>query len=490
MIRSRHLMMMIFCLKVCAPLHAFGESSAGTASGQILKMGGSARAMGMGEAYSAVADSAEAITWNPAGLGFVNQPSITLMHAVHLKNFNYDYVSCAHALPAGTLGTSLQYFASNDITQTDPGGNIQGSFKLSDTALSLGYGRTFKSLLDGRLAAGFSGKWVRSKIIESAQAGAVDGGVLWQVSRKTTIGFAIQNLFGNLNYKSNAASLPLNFKWGSAYRFSSAFMAAFDLNIPKDNRPNAAVGSEYKKNISPAMEIAGRAGYQSRTGSGLGGISGVSLGLGLAWKKTGLDFAWAPFGDLGNGYRVSITHSFGSSQATPHRKNSTAKAKAPLAPQPVSISAPVTVPTPTPSVPASKPIAPPVSALKNSKRDDQEWKKIAAWKSNLSAAETPESPEKLEQNYAEAAALMEKRKLDEAVDSWKRLLEAAPDYKDAPTKLAATLMARAFRHSFSGNHVQSVRDFEEALKLTPDDENLKKFLEDEKNVHRRKFNGR
>ena len=64
-------------------------------------------------------------------------------------------------------------------------------------------------------------------------------------------------------------------------------------------------------------------------------------------------------------------------------------------------------------------------------------------------AEVTANSEKLELDYASAGNLMEKRKLDEAIIAWRSLLAAAPNYKDAPARLAATLMARAIRNSFS-----------------------------------------
>ena len=40
----------------------------GTFGAQFLKIGVSARATGMGSAYTAVADNAEGVYWNPAGI--------------------------------------------------------------------------------------------------------------------------------------------------------------------------------------------------------------------------------------------------------------------------------------------------------------------------------------------------------------------------------------------------------------------------------------
>jgi hypothetical protein len=61
----------IFCgLFILAPQNnfAFAESAAGTTGLNFLKIGVGAKAVGMGEAFRAVADDASALYWNPAGL--------------------------------------------------------------------------------------------------------------------------------------------------------------------------------------------------------------------------------------------------------------------------------------------------------------------------------------------------------------------------------------------------------------------------------------
>ena len=46
----------------------FSSSARGTTAAQFLKLGAGARAVAMGEAFSAVADDASALYWNPAAL--------------------------------------------------------------------------------------------------------------------------------------------------------------------------------------------------------------------------------------------------------------------------------------------------------------------------------------------------------------------------------------------------------------------------------------
>jgi len=50
--------------------------------GAFLLRGMGARAVGMGEAFTAVADDATAISWNPGGLGQLNSPEVIAMYDV------------------------------------------------------------------------------------------------------------------------------------------------------------------------------------------------------------------------------------------------------------------------------------------------------------------------------------------------------------------------------------------------------------------------
>ncbi len=74
----------------------------------------SARAGGMGEAHTAVADDAYASYWNPAGLGFLEGTELALMHVNWLPNLAddmaYDFFAMRKSIPnIGTVGGHLIY---------------------------------------------------------------------------------------------------------------------------------------------------------------------------------------------------------------------------------------------------------------------------------------------------------------------------------------------------------------------------------------------
>jgi hypothetical protein len=54
--------------------------------------------------------------------------------------------------------------------------------------------------------------------------------------------------------------------------------------------------------------VALRTGYQFGRNTGAG--SGFSVGMGLTFSNLGLDYAFVPYGDLGDTHRISLGYKF------------------------------------------------------------------------------------------------------------------------------------------------------------------------------------
>jgi len=322
-------------LFLCLPAAAgsFGSSAKGTTTAGFLKLGVGARAVAMGEAYSAAADEATALYWNPAALTRVRHRSATFMHAAYIDSSFFDYGAFAQNLGArGAWGAGLQYFSAGSITQTDQSGAQTGAFTPHDLALSAGYAYRMgpDSPLDALegWSAGLSAKFIRSTILDSAQTAAADIGVLSPslLSERLRLAFTAANIGGSMKFEQEPESLPLAFRLGSTYRIRDGFRAAFDLGLPRDNAPYIAMGTEY---LLPAMngwELAGRAGFNSRTIGDISGFTGFSFGFGLGYGSYVFDYVFVPFGSLGLAHRMSFSVRWGG---TPVRASRTLRERAP-----------------------------------------------------------------------------------------------------------------------------------------------------------------
>ena len=281
---------------------AFSENDTGTSGAQFLELGAGARASGMGGAYSAVADDPSAVYWNPAGLNRINRKSISVTHTMMFEDIYYDWVSCVKPLDSGgVLGIGVQYLSYGKIMETDATGLDIRNFNPNDLAVTGSYGFSINKIM-----LGISAKYISSKIKDAATAYAADAGAMYDLSGgKATLGLVVQNAGGKMKFKNTGDKLPFNIKFGGSYKIKSNWILSADANDPVDDSINFCAGTEYLFKISGAVVLAARAGYDTST-KDTGGLNGVTGGLGAEYGDYELDYAFSPFGGLGDVHRISF----------------------------------------------------------------------------------------------------------------------------------------------------------------------------------------
>lgn len=311
--------------------------SAGSASAAFLKLPVGARAVAMGGAFSAVPGDPYALYWNPAGLAWLEDARRAgLFHNEYLQGLGQEFMF--YTVPArelklplagraegGVYGLGLNYFYSpKDIERRsglyeadplNPISPVEGKFGAYDLAFSAGYGWRRQ---DG-LALGTAVKMIRQSIDdESGSSAALDLGAMKEFYRDGvpyTAGLSVQNLGPGIKFVSRRYALPLILRAGLSRPLPGpGGLIALDLYKPSDNYPSLALGVEYPLTARLAL----RSGYRLRQyGNELGPWSGFSAGAGVAFEKVTLDYAFTPFGDLGNSHRFSINVRFGERPAPP-----------------------------------------------------------------------------------------------------------------------------------------------------------------------------
>ncbi len=289
---------------------ASGKNFLGTSAAQFLKIGVGARAIAMGEAFSAVTDAADSIYWNPAGLDRVQKRSLSVSHSAYLNELFYDYAAFAGRVPNyGTFGVSVQYLGGSSIDEVDEFDKNTGTFNPYDMAVTVAWAPRFKDSQE-YFAFGVAGKFIQTKITETAIAGAVDLGVQWNPLKQLWLGGAVQNIGNPMKYKSDSDPLPLNFKAGAAYKFIDAVTVSYDVNLPRDNQLYVTAGVEGKYAAFKDMDFTLRGGYNNKVAADFNSLAAVSAGAGLRFGRYDLDFSWTPFGELGTDYRASLAVRF------------------------------------------------------------------------------------------------------------------------------------------------------------------------------------
>jgi hypothetical protein len=307
----------------------------------FLKVGTGARASAMGEAFSAVADDSSAMFWNPAGLSMVRKTEFQVSHNQWISDVKMDHFMLA--IPAGgTWGLAWSTLDLGEFSEWDGPGNLTGrTFSVNDQVLSFGYGNSFYS---ETLQVGAAGKYIKENLGGGVggQTYTMDLGVTlnpWVLLPGTSFAVVVQNLGGELS----GFELPMGVRFGAATRKAGLFrqsfapsddtagedsrrtvypweasngeggdmlVSSFEVLVPQTGRSEFHWGVEYWLNF-----VALRAGYRYRfPRNDLGGMSGLTLGLGIRGRSLqfdyGFDYAYAPYGDLGDASRFSVLVAF------------------------------------------------------------------------------------------------------------------------------------------------------------------------------------
>ena len=292
----------------------FSSNAAGTTAADFLNLGVGGRAMGMGGAYSALANEADALYWNPAALTLIPGKSITLMHAPYFSSSFYDYAAYGQNLGrAGAFGVGFQYFSAGSIAQTDGGGYPTGS-SLSPYDLALSFGYAYGGEDWGGFSAGVAGKYVKSQVVGSAQTMAMDWGVLSPLFFQDRLRLALSasNIGGTLRFDAANEPLPVLVKLGSAYRLFDHWTFSLDEDFPRGDNPYTALGVEYLFPMREGFSFAARGGFNTQTLTSITGITGFSMGLGAKFNSCSVDYAFAPYGSVGIAHRLSLSWNWGA----------------------------------------------------------------------------------------------------------------------------------------------------------------------------------
>jgi Uncharacterised protein family (UPF0164) len=289
---------------------ALGASSAAGAveTASFLSIGVGARYLAMGGAGTALADDANALYWNPAGLSALDKREATASHAELAQSVRHDFMAYAQPTSQGTFAAGLTYLSQPALEGRDAAGLPTANFTASDAALSLGWGR--KTDL-GEL--GLTVKGIESHIAASqADTAALDAGVRRDVGRlgpgRVLVGAALRNLGPGLKYDVQRNDLPLRLAVGAAYALPGGHdLAAEWTNSPRGAGNDFGLGGEYL--ALPGVFL--RAGWTTASsisgGSGFDAVRGLTLGVGLSHGAWRLDYAVVPMGELGSAQRFTLS---------------------------------------------------------------------------------------------------------------------------------------------------------------------------------------
>jgi hypothetical protein len=289
-----------------APAHAAGESAG--LPGEWLAQYASARTLGFGNAFVAVADDPFGILWNPAGLSAMDQNEIRFETARLYEDASLNAIS--FAVPGSWLpsfGVTMLSLRSGDFQRTNEFNDDLGTFHEGETAYLFTVSRAFST----RLAVGANFKLVQQTVEEfSGQGFGADLGAWYTPMPGLRIGASVTNLGGPaITLRDTEESYPMQIRAGAAYAvLGGRGLVALQVDQSEGLGARIQGGAEYW--IQPYVAL--RVGYDDESGTG-----GFAYRLGPRYQ---IDYAVGDH-ELGMTHRVGLSWRFGgffaSSEAVP-----------------------------------------------------------------------------------------------------------------------------------------------------------------------------
>jgi len=258
-----------------------------------------ARAVGMGGAYTAVADDANSVVWNPAGLGAVRRPAITINHldVQTLGLLNYDQFIYAqpfvyrNAIAASwfRLGTSGQVTFLN----------------YTENVYVLTYEQNLQSLLPN-LSLGLNFKVLQVQSTNTAAGWGLDLGGRYQILPQVAVGIVGENInVPELDWSSGAVDyLPANLRFGVAGYPTNQTVVSFDVDKLLYGSPQVHLGAE-QSFFGRILALRAGASYLANENRFT-----VAGGLGVRISFLDVAYAYTSHYDLDGNHVLSLNWGF------------------------------------------------------------------------------------------------------------------------------------------------------------------------------------
>ena len=200
---------------------------AGVNAAPHLGMGSGARSLGLGGAFTAIADDATSTIWNPAGLPAVDDLTITLSSARLSLDRKHNFIGLIKKVGAnGGLGLAIVNAGVDDIPSRNADDQAGSSFNYNSNAYSLSYGHDL-----GAVSLGASARMLMDSFGDHSSEsgfGGADVGLLGSNSASTfSYGIAARNIGGMIA----GSELPILIAGGLSYRVLHKNVATFSVDV-------------------------------------------------------------------------------------------------------------------------------------------------------------------------------------------------------------------------------------------------------------------
>ncbi|RJP80013.1 MAG: hypothetical protein C4524_04315 [Candidatus Zixiibacteriota bacterium] len=247
--RKERLILLLLFLAI--PALCWGQAKVGTTGVQFLKVGVSARAMAMAEAYIGVADDAAALYYNPGGLLQLRQPDYVLTHIAYPAGLQFEYVGATWPVPTlnAAIGAQVTFLHTDKMDETTP--EMPYGTGRTFTASDLAAGFTYAQRLTNKFSVGGTVKYVEERLADEKASGvAFDVGTFYNTGwNSVIIAMSITNFGPDMDFVNSPFPMPINFKFGGSIRALNTpdhtLLVALEGWHPNDNLEQFNLGLEY-----------------------------------------------------------------------------------------------------------------------------------------------------------------------------------------------------------------------------------------------------
>ncbi|MFA5105117.1 MAG: hypothetical protein WC527_08085 [Candidatus Margulisiibacteriota bacterium] len=273
-------------------------------------IGVGARPLGMGKAYTAIADDCSALFTNPAGLAQKKNIKVLSMWGNLMAEVPYTVFGVSAPMWGGSIGLGYAGLQVGGIQEAVLVGGVpeltgnEGSF--NNSSINIAYAAdaanipvfsNMKVLASSKL--GLSVKMVRQDFSGSAsfEAGKISGidmdlGLLSKVNDDTNFGLSIKNLIPGNNIGKD--ELPMSINAGISKYFSKwNLLTDLDMDMEMNRGLLLRAGCEW----NPVAPVKIRLGLDQKPNAG-SSITNLAAGVGLMFKMFSFDYAYHTFAGL------------------------------------------------------------------------------------------------------------------------------------------------------------------------------------------------
>ncbi|MFN3550701.1 MAG: hypothetical protein ACK4WJ_02685 [Endomicrobiia bacterium] len=268
--------------------------------------------------YIALSDDIGGIFCNPSGL--VNSSAqVGFSHNEHFQQIKYDFLGYIMTKRNYTLFFGLAILYTNNIEgrtgqkDFDPVyvniyQTVEPEFYYSMYSFQSGIG--IAKNINKNISFGTTLKFVNEKIYDvSADTILLDTGIQYKYNNNFVLGFVLNNFGFPIKYVDKYYSTPMQIGFGAKYKMKK-FCFVSDLVKPMYEDFFINFGSEIEAIDFFIIRLGYKYKIQSWYLESEDVLLGLSLGLGLNYFGTKIDYSISSFGELGFSHKVSLIIEF------------------------------------------------------------------------------------------------------------------------------------------------------------------------------------